>query len=127
MGHDSIQGEAKPSGEAWVWLSAAGLSIGLLMVAGLLGLIVRNGLKTFWPKEIVRIELAEGSRFAMRGTNVLGGGVAGTRRKIVQRVSEGSGTEREWHLQIGNKDVYGAGFRFVDVEAADTLQDPNGV
>ena len=124
MGHDSIQGEAKPSGEAWVWLSAAGLSIGLLMVAGLLGLIVRNGLKTFWPKEIVRIELAEGSRFAMRGTNVLGGGIAGTRRKIVQRAPEGSGTEREWHLQIGNKDVYGAGFRFVDVEAAVRVERP---
>ena len=130
MGRNAILGNAKPLGEPWVWLSAMGLAAGLLMVAGLLGLIARNGLATFWPKEVVRIELAEGSRFGMRGTNVLGGGIAGTRRKIAQGAREGSGgaarAEREWHLQVGNKDVYGAGFRYVDVGAAVRVERPAG-
>jgi phosphate transport system permease protein len=128
MSHDSIQGKAKPVGEKWVWLSSMGLAIGILMVAGLLGLILRNGLAVFWPKPLVRIELAEGSRFAMRGSLVLGGGLYGSRTKVVQRGADdggtGGGADREWHLLIGNKDVYGASFRYVDVDAAVSIERP---
>ena len=124
MSRDSIQGKAKPVGEPWVWLCSMGLAIGVLMVAGLLGLIVRNGLAVFWPKPIVRIEVEEGSRFAMRGTNVLGGGLFGVREKAAASAEGGAAPEREWHLLVGNKDVYGSGFRYVDVAAARTVERP---
>lgn len=128
MSHDSIQGKARPVGEQWVWLSSMGLAVGVLMVAGLLGLIIRNGLAVFWPKPVIEIELAEGSRFALRGTNVIGGAVAGVRTKVMQRtVADGDAArhvQKEWHLLIGNKDVYGASFRYVDLDAAVAVRRP---
>ena len=127
MPHHTINGKAKPVGEKWVWLTSMGLAIGVMMVVTLLALIIRNGLSVFWPKPVIRIELAEGSRFAMRGTNVLGGMVADIRTKIVQRseADRGAGGEdQEWHLFLGNKDVYGAGFRYIDLSAAKHVSRP---
>ena len=37
-------------GESRVWLCGMGLSLGIVMVIGLLGLIVVNGLGVFMPK-----------------------------------------------------------------------------
>ena len=128
MTRDTIQGKARPVGEPWVWLSAMGLAVGVLMVAGLLGLIVRNGLGVFWPKPIVEIELAEGSRFALRGTNVIGGGVYGIRDKALPPAAGEDGSAgavpQEWHLLIGNKDAYGSSFRYVDLDAAVEVRRP---
>ncbi len=124
MTHHTIQGKAKPVGEKWVWFTAMGLAIGIMMVVTLLGLIIRNGLAVFWPKPVIRIELAEDSRFAIRGTNVLGGMVAGTRTKTVQTGEKLDGDEREWHLMLGNKDIYGASFRYIDLDSAIHLTRP---
>ncbi|HMP88609.1 MAG TPA: phosphate ABC transporter permease PstA [Kiritimatiellia bacterium] len=128
MTHNSINGKAKPVGEKWVWLTSMGLAVGILMVVTLLGLIIRNGLAVFWPKPVIRIELQEDSRFAMRGTNVLGGMIAGTRDKIVQSVESQTGRqkqyEQEWHIMLGNKDVYGSSFRYIDLDAAVSVSRP---
>jgi len=122
MAHTTINGKAKPIGEKWVWLCSMGLAVGLLMVFTLLALILRNGLNVFWPKPVVRIELASGSPFSMRGTNVLGGMIADVRTKIIQRSAEDKKgvvtDDREWHLLLGNKDVYGIGFKYVDLLSA---------
>jgi len=118
MGTNSIQGTAKPVGEKWVWFSSMGLAIGLMMVVVLLSLIIRNGFAVFWPKPVAEIELAPDSRFAMRGTNVLGGMIAGTRSKITDK------DRKEWHLFLGNKDIYGASFRYVDLSAAVSVRYP---
>lgn len=115
----SINGKTKPAGEKWVWLTSMGLALGLMMVITLLALIVRNGLSVFWPKPVIRIELDEGSRFSMRGTNVIGGMVAGTRTKI-----SGEHNAQEWHLFLGNKDVYGSSFRYIDLTAARRVDRP---
>lgn len=115
----SINIKTKPVGEKWVWLTSMGLALGLLMVITLLALIVRNGFSVFWPKPVIRIELDEGSRFAMRGTNVIGGMIAGTRNKI-----SGARDEKEWHLLLGNKDIYGASFRYIDLAAARRVEHP---
>jgi phosphate transport system permease protein len=109
-------GKGKPIGERWVWLTSMGLALGVMMVVTLLGLILVNGLGVFWPKPVVRLELAADSGAAMRGTNVLGGMIAGERVKTLQpgEVVDEAAPEREWHLFLGNKDVYGASFRYVD-------------
>lgn len=123
MTHNTINGKAKSIGEKWVWLSSTGLALGLLMVVLLLSLIVRNGLLVFWPKPVVRIELDANSRFAIRGTNIIGGMVADIRTKIVQ-AADSARPAREWHLMIANKDVYGAGFRYIDLDAARRVSYP---
>ncbi len=127
MVHNTLNGTSKPAGEKWVWLTSMGLAIGVMMVITLLALIVRNGLMVFWPKPIIDIQLAEGSKFAMRGTNVIGGMIASLRTRTVQSGdanSLGFGKQKEWHLFIGNKDVYGAGFRYIDVDAATRVARP---
>ncbi len=47
-------------GEPLVWLSSAGLVIALLMVVSLVGLVFYNGMTTFWPAHLVRIETTGG-------------------------------------------------------------------
>jgi phosphate transport system permease protein len=47
-------------GEPLVWFTGAALLVGLAMVALLVGLIVWNGGRTFWPREVVRFETALG-------------------------------------------------------------------
>ncbi|MEM9701145.1 MAG: phosphate ABC transporter permease PstA [Planctomycetota bacterium] len=48
-------------GEPAVWLSGAALAICLAMIGGLLGVILWNGVGTFWPGELVRVGLRDGS------------------------------------------------------------------
>ena len=47
-------------GEPLIWFTAAALLTGLALVALLVGLIVWNGGRTFWPKDVVRYETALG-------------------------------------------------------------------
>ncbi len=105
-------GNNRPAGETGVWLTSMGLAIGLFMVIGLLALIVANGLNVFWPKPVVRIDLKPGSASIQRDQRVTGGIVTRTRDRMVPQEA-GKAVEREWHIQVGNKDVYGQGFRYI--------------
>jgi phosphate transport system permease protein len=51
-------------GEPMVWLTAGSLCLALLMIAGLLGLVLVQGTSSFWPREVVRVEL-DGGRALM--------------------------------------------------------------
>lgn len=94
----------RPIGESFVWFTSMGLAIGLIMVVFLLFLIVSNGIKVFWPDETAVIKLKEGTYIA---GNIL--------RKQERMGSRGSvNPQHELQLFIGNKDIYGLGFRFID-------------
>lgn len=45
------------SGSPWVWLSAAGVSVSLISVLGLLWIIASKGLSYFWPATIYQFEM----------------------------------------------------------------------
>ncbi|MBI3393167.1 MAG: phosphate ABC transporter, permease protein PstA, partial [Nitrospirae bacterium] len=45
------------SGDPFIWLTAGGLAFSLLMVAGLILLILANGLGFFWPNDVVLLVL----------------------------------------------------------------------
>jgi phosphate transport system permease protein len=47
-------------GEPMVWLTGGGLTVAILMIAGLLALVVAQGVTTLWPAPVVKAELAEG-------------------------------------------------------------------
>jgi phosphate transport system permease protein len=94
----------RPIGESFVWFTSMGLAIGLIMVVFLLFLIVSNGIRVFWPDETAVIKLKEGTYIA---GNIL--------RKQERMGSRGSADpQHELQLFIGNKDIYGLGFRFID-------------
>ncbi|HJR76955.1 MAG TPA: phosphate ABC transporter permease PstA, partial [Nitrospiraceae bacterium] len=94
------------SGEVFVWLTASGVAISLLMMTGLLGLIMVNGLGQFWPQNIDELQLKDGRRFI--------GEVMG--REIVP------GSETRGHpegqtrirVRVGNRDTFGFDFKWVD-------------
>jgi phosphate transport system permease protein len=93
-------GKPKTPGEQFVWFTSMGLTIGLSMVLFLLVLIVSNGVQVFWPKRIVQLKLKDQTS------------IGGAFIKEQQQRTEGGMTE--WQIFMGNKDVYGLAFRFVN-------------
>ena len=105
-------------GEPLVWLTAMGLALGLLMVAGLLGVIVANGVPVFWPAPLVEVTLKPGVQ-----NPVPGGGETFVGRLVQQRVKrtpvlDAAGRpqadQSELQYFIGNKDGYGSNFVFIN-------------
>ena len=50
----------KAYGEPLLWLTSGGLAVSLMMIVGLLGLVVFQGIGTFWPQPVVRVETVGG-------------------------------------------------------------------
>ena len=103
-------------GDPWVWVTAMGLGVGLLMVAGILGLIATKGLAVFWPKRVAAIKVIgpEGSE------EVLWGEI------VKERTKHAPGEESKKEIQIfqGNREVLGQAFRFIDKNQVQQLQFP---
>jgi phosphate transport system permease protein len=89
-----------------------GLTIGLMMVVYLIGLIVINGLSAFWPTHIAQIDLIEGSRAGLNNARRLGGKIVKTQQKATQ--GAGTHAQSEWQMMVGNKEVYGLSFLYLD-------------
>ena len=104
-----------PAGEAFVWFTSVGLVLGLAMVAALVGVIVANGAKAFWPSAIERAELADG--------RVLLGPLAQERLKPGTPPADGV-LERQY--QVGLREVNGQSFAWVDAAAVRAASLPEG-
>lgn len=96
------------SGDIFIWLTGMGLGISLIMISGLLLLIVMNGKDYFWASEIVQLTKIDGQK------------------KLGQIIKEepvpklnlpdslrDAGIER-LQLKIGNRDLYGFDFEWID-------------
>ena len=94
------------SGSLFIWLCGAALSVSLLMIGGLLTLILINGMGYFWPKDLIQLTLNDGSL-------VLGEWVATEVIPDSESVEKPKGHERV-QLKVGNRDLYGLDFRWVD-------------
>jgi phosphate transport system permease protein len=94
------------SGDLFIWGSGAGLAVALMMVVGILILIIVNGLGFFWTGDIVELTLAD-------GTHVMGqeAGREVIPTSITPEHPEGKSRIR---LKVGNRDLYGLDFRWVD-------------
>jgi phosphate transport system permease protein len=94
------------SGNIFIWGCAAGVSVSLLMVFGLLLLIVINGLGYFWTSDIVELTLKDRQRVMgqLAGREVIP-------RSITPDRPEGKGRLR---VKIGNRDLYGLDFKWVN-------------
>jgi len=88
------------TGEPFIWLTGGALSLSLILVGGLIGLILYNGLGFFWPRDVARITLKDGA--VMTG-------------QVVERepIPDKSGQYRI-KLKVANRDLYGADFQWVD-------------
>jgi len=94
------------SGNIFIWGCAAGVSVSLLMVFGLLLLIAINGLGYFWTSDIVELTLKNQQRVMgqLAGREVIP-------RSITPDRPEGKDRLR---VKIGNRDIYGLDFKWVN-------------
>lgn len=92
-------------GEPWVWLTAAGLAIGVLMALGLFLLILSKGVASFWPRSIYLMEV----RAADGVTERVAGYVT---QQSVRRDPDGT-EHREIQVFRGNKDIQPDAFLFI--------------
>jgi phosphate transport system permease protein len=87
------------TGEPYVLATGAALAIILVMSLTLVGVVMSNGLGYFWPRALVRFELKD-------GTSVLG--------QITQKAKNPLSGIRTIQLKVGNRDVFGQDFRWID-------------
>ncbi len=113
MSTTQIKTSERASGDRYVWLSGMGLAFGLIMVFVLMSVILLNGLSFFWPKEFLTITLKDDTGSVLGHTEFTGT-IVEEREKLS---SEGDEAVREYRFYVGNKDVYGEAFVFVNSEA----------
>jgi len=94
------------SGNIFIWGCAAGVSVSLLMIFGLLLLIIINGLGYFWTSDIVEITLKDKQRVMgqLAGREVIP-------RSVTPDRPEGKGRLR---VKVGNRDLYGLDFKWIN-------------
>ena len=88
------------TGEPFIWLTGGALTLALLLVVGLITLIMWNGMGFFWPKDVTRLSLSDGS--------VMTGQVAD------REPLPGKRGEYRIKIKVANRDLYGADFVWVD-------------
>ncbi len=108
------------SGAPWVWMTAGGVSIAVIMTIGLLAVIAVRGLGHFWPADVVEAHYqvpGEAAR-VMAGELVQEEQVPRARLAAAGLPVDVKGGEfmtRELY-KVGNREVYGADFSWVVAE-----------
>ncbi len=107
------------SGELFIWITGMGLAISLIMISGLLFLIFLNGKDYFWSSELYEIRLNDGRR-------VLGEIV---KEELVPNFNlpdslKNKGIKRI-QLKIGNRDIYGIDFQWIDEREIQSISLPS--
>jgi phosphate transport system permease protein len=110
-------------GESFLWLTAGGLAASLMMILGLLALVFVQGVGTFWPVPVVRIEAAdlgpvmgevtreEWFRPASAVLDALPDEIRGRAHEVL---AVGEGQSRRRLVRIGNFERTGEHFRWVN-------------
>jgi phosphate transport system permease protein len=87
------------TGEPYVLATGAALAVILVMSLALVGVVMTNGLGYFWPRSLVKFELKDGSFALGQVTRQENNPISGIRR---------------FQLKVGNRDIFGQDFRWID-------------
>lgn len=104
------------SGEPWVWMHAAAVSVSLLAVIGLLGLIAVKGMAHFWPANVVEMNYQVPGQTAIqvigeiRETETV---PATALRDAGNPVDESLEYASRSLIKTGNRDLLGSDFRWI--------------
>lgn len=115
----------KSHGEPFVWFTGMGLALGVLMIVSLLALIFVRGLQVFWPAKVAVYRISEASDARIGNSAVLAGYKVMKQQKPVRELGAADGHDHtELQLFIGNKEIYGQSFKFVDVADIESFSYP---
>lgn len=95
-------------GELFVWLTAAGVALTLLLGGGLLGLIMVLGLGEFWPADVLKLRLNNGQDVIGQLIN----------KEVIPHSADSMhplGRSR-LRLRVGNRDIFGSDFRWINAD-----------
>ncbi len=116
------------SGEPYIWLNAAAVTLSIIMVVGLIGLIAVRGLGHFWPDPVVQFQYQDGDE-----QSVILGEVVGT-ETVPASQAGASVTEDDPNtiverqlIKTGNRDHYGLDFRWINQQGISELKVPEEV
>ena len=118
MARTPSEKHSRARGDSAIWLAGSGLGICLLMIAGMIGLILTNGLGFFWPKPLLQATLTDGT--------ILLGEIAAHEAIPAPGTPEHLKRFR-LQLKLGNRDLTGTDFRWVDEDAIASREYPRDV
>ncbi len=118
------------SGTPWIWGTAGGLSLALVLVFGVLWLTAARGLIYFWPSQVVETTFAEkdGSKIRLIGEIKEQEEVAV--RRLVESGFKIPGDEKfttRYLLKLGNRDVSGFDFKWYPAPLLTDLTYPRDI
>jgi phosphate transport system permease protein len=102
-------------GDPMVWFTGTALGTCLLLIAGLIVIVLVNGLGFFWPGTLVELTLKDGSKWL--GEEI--------RRQAIP--SPGSADHLREHrvqLKLGNRDLLGYDFKWIDEKEIASRRQP---
>ncbi len=96
------------TGEPFIWLTGGAVATSLIMIVAILLLIMKNGLGFFWPSDIALVTLKTDEKLLGQIVN----------REAIPQPGAAAGTTLKYRIQLkmGNRDIYGLDFKWVDVE-----------
>ncbi|WP_040725923.1 phosphate ABC transporter permease PstA [Thiomicrorhabdus sp. Kp2] len=97
-------------GEHWIWMSSAMVSISVVLVLGLMGMIAYKGAVHFWPHAVYEIQLEQNGQKEM----VVGELRDEKQGHVTDPVTGVETPVSQYLIKIGNRDVYGIDFRWVN-------------
>ena len=104
-------------GELFVWMTASGVAISLLMVAGMLVLIMVNGLGQFWPRALQQVTLKT------QGTVI--GQLVGEEMIPHSITTEWQSGQRRFRYRVGNRDQFGSEYRWINEAEIASISAPD--
>lgn len=92
------------SGDPFIWLTGGALTFSLIMIVGLIVIVGANAFGFFWPDRLVLLTLQDGRTLLGR---------VRAHEEIPGTTAMGQPRFRT-QLQVGNRDLYGADFRWIE-------------
>ena len=99
-------------GEPFVWATGLAISLILFLTLLLSYVVLANGLAVFWPKKVALATLSDGQ-------SLLG--------EIVQEESIPGTDNKRLQFKIGNRDLYGLDFKWVNASEITSLTYPKDI
>lgn len=87
------------AGEHFVWATGGALTLIMMMAITLIVVVVVNGMGIFWPSEVTAVKLINGQK-------------AMGELKQLEETPDGKG--QRFQFKIGNRDLYGLDFRWIN-------------
>ncbi|MSP27700.1 MAG: phosphate ABC transporter permease PstA [Methylococcales bacterium] len=118
------------SGSPWIWLNAAAVSTCLIMVVAVLALVLVRGIGNVWPAQVIQFSYQEEGKPL---STIIGEKVdtsitpAVMAKSTGHKMADDEDTLVQYLVKVGNRDVTGADFRWIEARNVKEQSDPESM